>query len=353
MKTKSILLKAFLPVFCALMMCSCSDSPYVSIRGYAQGGTYMVTLRLPDGGPSAESLKESIDSILNVIDTTFSGYNKSSMLTRFNDGARVTPNDEFIDLYNRSYSFFEATGHTLDVSCGPLFDIWGFGFKEGKMPSGALVDSVAACCGMASLVKDMHSVLAPDGSLVSQALIDDDSLFSPKLNFNAVAQGYSCDLVASFLKHAGCTDMLIDVGGEIFCCGLNPEGKGWTLGVDKPTDGNNERGAALQTVFSLDGSACGVVTSGNYRKFYVVDGRKYSHTIDPRTARPVEHNLLSATVIAPDATTADAFATACMVMGLEEAKSFIESGDGLEAFLVYDEGGRFRTWASKGFPESR
>ena len=139
-------------------------------------------------------------------------------------------------------------------------------------------------------------------------------------------------------------DMLVDIG-EIYCDGVNPSGEGWKIGIDNPVDGNNTPGKDLRAVWSSEGKACGIVTSGNYRKFYVKDGRKYAHTIDPRTGRPVTHNLLSATIVAPTAAEADAIATACMVMGPEKARAFIEEHEGLEAFLVSDDG----VWASEGF----
>ena len=172
----------------------------------------------------------------------------------------------------------------------------------------------------------------------------------PVLNFNAIAQGYSCDKVASYLHGMGVKDMLVDIG-EIYCEGVNPAGKPWKIGIDRPVDGNNSPGADLDGVWESGGKSCGIVTSGNYRKFYVRDGRKYSHTIDPRTGWPVEHNLLSATIVAPNATDADAYATYCMVIGMEAAREFILSNAGrIEGYLIYsDETGEMQEWASPGF----
>ena len=171
----------------------------------------------------------------------------------------------------------------------------------------------------------------------------------PKLNFNAIAQGYTCDKIAEYLHSLGVRDMLVNIG-EIYSEGLNPSGKPWTIGVDRPEDGNMELGGkGLVGIWRGGGSGRGVVTSGNYRKFYVKDGRKYSHTIDPRTGYPVNHTLLSATIVAPDATLADAYATYCMVIGLDEAKRFIESLDELEGYLVYADGESMSEWASSGF----
>ena len=176
----------------------------------------------------------------------------------------------------------------------------------------------------------------------------DASSVRPVLNFNAVAQGYSCDLVAAYLYSIGVKDMLVDIG-EFFCDGRNPSGKPWTIGIDRPVDGNNVPGAVLQGVFRAPEGPHGIVTSGNYRKFYVRDGKKYAHTIDPRTGYPVSHSLLSATVVAKDAMTADAYATWCMVVGLEQSKDFLETTPGFEGCLIYDDNGEMRVWCSSGF----
>jgi thiamine biosynthesis lipoprotein len=142
--------------------------------------------------------------------------------------------------------------------------------------------------------------------------------------------------------------MMVDIG-EIFCDGVNPSGRQWTIGIDSPVDGNDTPGENIQAIFKVPSGPHGVVTSGNYRKFYVKDGRKYAHTVDPRTGYPVSHSLLSATIVAPDALSADAYATYCMVIGLEESKRFISSRPDLECCLIYDDDGIFRTWCSDGF----
>ena len=202
-------------------------------------------------------------------------------------------------------------------------------------------------CGMFRLKSDMTGALSKDDALnPADLLLGPGEL--PELNYNAIAQGYSCDVVARYLYSIGVKDMLVDIG-EIFCDGVNPSGKPWKLGIDRPADGNNQPGAQIQGIFSAPSGPHGIVTSGNYRKFYVRDGKKYAHTIDPRTGYPVEHTLLSATVVAPDATTADAYATYCMVIGLEASKEFLESRPALEGCLIYDDGGVFRTWTSSGF----
>lgn len=336
------LMKTILGIFWSTLLCSIVLSAAVScggkascheLTGYAQGGTYSVKFR-SDGRLNVNEVRKAVDSILTMVDTTLSGYNKGSKLSRYNSGEPVVPNEMFKEMFTISKRLFYETGGALDMASGPLYDAWGFGFTSESLPSAAEVDSLKRICGMDKLDGNM-SPLNPG--------------VRPKLNFNAIAQGYTCDKIAEYLHTLGVKDMLVNIG-EIYCEGLNPSGKPWTIGVDMPVDGNMELGGqGLVGKWQGDGSGCGVVTSGNYRKFYIKDGRKYSHTIDPRTGYPVDHTLLSATIVAPDATMADAYATYCMVIGLDEAKRFIESMDELEGYLVYDDGGSMSEWASSGF----
>lgn len=312
---------------------SCSGGrKYEVISGYAQGGVYSVKLNMEGSAKDIKSIAHDIDSLLTLIDNTLSGYNKSSMLSRLNAGEDITPNGMFKDIYSKSYKVWEETGGAVDVAAGPLFDAWGFGFTSDSLPSPKLIAAIKDSCGMGRL--------SPD--------IDESLNRKPVLNFNAIAQGYSCDVIARYLYSIGIKDMLVDIG-EIFCDGLNPKGRPWSIGVDRPVDGNNTPGANLDGIWQSDGKAHGVVTSGNYRKYYIKDGKKYAHTIDPRTGYPVSHNLLSATIIAPDATSADAYATYCMVIGLEQSRKFILGRENMEGYLIYDENGQMKTWASPGF----
>lgn len=334
----------------ALFSCAPKDR-YISFSGYAQGGTYTVKFNLNgkngmiDENP--EDIRDSIDAILLNIDNSLSGYNKNSLLSVFNSGQTIRPDSLFVDIYERAYEFYEETDGVLDVASAPLFDIWGFGFKSGEMPDDEKVKETLEYSGMKRLSKHIKAV-TKDGGLTGHELLAADSRITPKLNYNAIAQGYSCDVVARYLFSLGVKDMMVDIG-EIFCAGRNPSGKPWTIGIDRPVDGNNTLGADLQGIFRIPSGAYGVVTSGNYRKYYVKDGKKYAHTIDPRTGYPVNHNLLSATVLAPDAISADAYATYCMVVGLEPAMEFLSSREDLEGCLVYDDNGEFRTWTSSGF----
>lgn len=324
MNKYTILLKAICLTTAIVFLNSCAARyGYVQITGYAQGGTYSVKADLGGTGKTPEVVKAKIDSILSAVDISVSGYNKSSLLSRFNAGENVVKDSIFTELCELGDRYAALTDGAVDVWAAPLFDIWGFGFTRDSLPSAELIAEAKARC-------ELHK----------------------KVNFNAIAQGYSSDIVAGYLRKIGVKNMLVDIGGEMYGQGVNPGGKSWTIGIDSPVDGNYEPGASIQDIYELPTTPCGIVTSGNYRKFYVKDGRKYAHTIDPRTGLPVTHNLLSATVISSDpsstrnATDADAFATYCMVIGLEQAQKFILSNPHLEAVLIYDENGQMKTWRS-------
>ena len=353
-------------IFAALMTVSffttisCDNNEgYYNLTGFAQGGTWQITLNVDKSvNMSAEQLKAGVDSILLEVDNNLSGYNKASMLSRFNAGDTITPSPMFKEMYRRAVGFYKETKGAVDCAAAPLFDMWGFGFTNDSLPSAAKVEQTLDLCGMDRLVPDMEEVITPDGRLHGSMLIapayaaNASSALAantfPKLNYNAVAQGYTCDIIADYLHARGVKDMLINIGGEIYASGLNSSHKGWVLGIDRPEDGNQVSGQKIEAVFATDGGTYGIVTSGNYRKFYLRDGKKYAHTIDPRDGYPVSHQLLSATIITSDATAADAYATYCMVIGLEEAIAFIESNENIEGCLIYEVDGNMQTWTSEG-----
>lgn len=338
------IVRYFLLLSAFAMFSACAPRErYVTITGFAQGGTYTVKINLDGTDVKPEEIRDSVDAILVRIDNSISGYNKKSLLSRFNAGETVVPDEIFKDIYGHAYDIYDMTGGVVDAASAPLFDIWGFGFANDSLPSDDKVKQVMADSGMKRLKKEMDQ---QDGLDPEELLIEEGTL--PKLNYNAIAQGYSCDLVARYLYSIGVRDMMVDIG-EIFCDGRNPSGKPWSLGIDRPVDGNNELGAQIQGVFRAPDGPHGIVTSGNYRKFYIRGGKKFAHTVDPRTGYPVQHSLLSATIVASDAMTADAYATFCMVIGLEASIDFLESRQDLEGCLIYDDNGTFKTWCSDGF----
>ncbi len=325
----------------ALALAGCSgEQKYVQISGYAQGGEYYVTCSIPSQR-QFEPLKKAINDTLSAIDWSVSGYNSGSLITRINSGERAPLDSIFIDLFEMSRRFYRESGGAVDVTCGPLFDLWGFGFRESRMPSQSAVDSAMALTG----IERFWIETDPDGK---------SYLNMPEggsINFNAIAQGYSCDAVAAVLEKFGSLNYMVSLGGELVCKGQSARGGKWRVWIDRPEDGNMQPGALKQDIISV--TDCGLVTSGNYRKYYIVDGQKYAHTIDPTIGRPVSHDLLSATVVAEDSATADAMATAMMVLGPEKGRALAEKWMADPAmhrgvYLVYGTQEKMLAWHTPG-----
>ena len=328
-----------LPLLTVLLLlpagCDPARQRYVRMEGFAQGGTWHIICSLPAAIRPATA-RDSIDRLLAEIDASLSGYNRGSLLSRLNAGEELPLDEHFLVNFTLSQQYWRESGGAFDPSAAPLFDLWGFGFTEGgAVPARHQIDSVRTFIGMDRFRIDS----LPDGT---RLLRKSDPRC--RLNFNAIAQGYTCDRVALYLDAVGSSNYLVEVGREILCKGLSPRGDEWKIAVEKPAEGG-ERYCEARTLSSersnnlgaeagevevyfqdtLHLTDCAVVTSGDYRKYYVKDGKRYAHTIDPRTGAPVTHGLLSATVIVPaDSDTgrvqwscarADACATWSMVEG--------------------------------------
>jgi FAD:protein FMN transferase len=314
-----------------LIVVGCSKSKdYVALTGVAQGTTYHIVYEPLDS--SACNVRDSVALYFKQIDHSVSGYDTTSILYQFNNNQPVKLDKIFIDNFVLSSAMYEKSNGAFDASSAPLFDLWGFGFKNKSAVSKEKIDSIMQFTGMEHF------------KLKGNVITKDDPRC--ELNFNAIAQGYTADYFAARFRKMGIKNFMIEVGGEVFAQGVNPEGKAWKIGVDKPVDGNNSPGEMIQDVISLSGK--GLVTSGDYRKYYIENGKKYAHTINPKTGYPVQHNLLSATVVAPDATTADAYATYFMVVGLERAKEIIANTPEVEALLIYGDQKSMHQYVSDG-----
>lgn len=328
--------KALFILLVLLAVISCGNrGRYVQITGIAQSVNYSVKFNMNGVNVPVEEIRDSVDAILSRIDYSLSGYNKESLLSRFNAGEVIRPNDLFIEMYGIGYRMWERSGGAVDCAAAPLYDAWGFGFKSSSFPTDEEISALLGKIGQKNLPKELP--VGPDGTL------DPAAMGNPKLNYNAIAQGYTSDVIARYLGSLGVKDMLVDIG-EIWCQGLSPSGEPWAVGVDRP-------GEEYKDIWSSGGNACGITTSGNYRKFFIRNGKKYSHTINPLTGYPVEHSLLSATVVSKvSSAESDAIATWCMVVGLEEGKKLILENPELEGYLTYaDENGDMKEWMSPGF----
>ena len=300
---------------------------YYNIKGLVFGTVYNITYQYDS------DLKPEIEAELKRFDFSLSPFNDSSVISRVNRNEELVTDSFFQKCFNRSMEISRETKGAFDITIAPLANAWGFGFKKGAFPDSLMIDSLLQ-------ITDYEKVKLENGRVIKQ----DPRIM---LSCSAVAKGYSVDVIAQLLDRKGIKNYMVDIGGEVVVKGVNPKNNLWRIGINKPIDDSLSVRQDLQTV--LDLTDLGMATSGNYRNFYYKDGKKYAHTIDPRTGYPVQHNILSATVIAEDCMTADALATAFMVMGLEEAEKFCKANPMIDAYFIYSgEKGEFKTYYTDG-----
>lgn len=294
----------------------------------AQGGIFGTTYHVKYESP--QPLDAEILAELQRVDASLSVFNSQSVISQINDGRRERVDAMLYEVLQKARQVSEATGGAFDITVMPLVNAWGFGFKHGKLPvPDREVDSLRALVGYRRLELTTDSVLHKEDARIS-------------IDCGAIAKGYGVDRVARLLRDRGVRNFMVEIGGEVVTKGRNPQtARPWQIGVSRPDETRQGEGE-VQTVLSLENAA--LATSGNYHNFYIRDGRKYAHTIDPRTGRPVQHSLLSATVMAHDCATADAYATAFMVLGLDSAMQVVKGTKGLKAYFIYADGqGRLKT----------
>jgi thiamine biosynthesis lipoprotein len=313
-----------------LLSCRDKNPVFVNFSGFAQGSTYSIVYE-NDKKMDEGELRQKVEKILTDFDMSLSLYNDSSILSRINRNEEVMPDSFFTEVFRKSVFISEITGGAFDVTVGPLVKAWGFGPDAHKSFTEAKRDSLLNLVGMSKV------------KLVNGRLVKSDPRVC--LDFNAIAQGFSVDIVCHFFDNMGIKNYLVEIGGEVRAKGRKA-GNLWRVGIDKPEDNNMSPGQNLQAIIKISDKA--LATSGNYRKFYIENGIKYSHEIDPKTGYPARNSLLSASVIAADCSTADGMATAFMVMGEDKTIDFLKSHPEFEAYLVYsDDSGNFKTWSSE------
>ena len=283
------------------------ETAYQHEEGMVFGTFYSLTYQ------SEKSLQEEVEAALAQVDQEFSMFNENSTVAAINRGENPHRSAMFNEVYQLALQVNADTEGAFDITVAPLVNAWGFGFKSQHTPTPAQVDS---------LLK-----------------------IRSQLDFSAIAKGYGCDAAARTLTAHGAKNFMVEIGGEVVTKGCNPSGGQWRIGVTKPTDDSLSANTELQAVLAVGDAA--MATSGNYRNFYYKGGRKYAHTIDPRTGYPVQHDLLSATVFADRCAVADAYATAFMVLGLEQAKTVLQHHPEMKAYLIYtDQQGKLAVWHS-------
>jgi thiamine biosynthesis lipoprotein len=321
--------------------CGGSKSDLVVLQGKAQGSTF--TIKYIDS--LQRDLSGPVDSLFRVIDRSLSLWDSSSTVNAFNAASDTFVSDDihFRTVVALSEQLWHSTDSAFDPTVLPLVRAWGLG-KQGRAAlDTSAVMGLRRLVGMDRITMDndwrIHATWPPRITYYKrEAAVQ----FDP----NGIAQGYTVDVLAMLLQQRGIERYMVEVGGEVRCAGVNEQGKAWVMQIDKPLDGDEH---VQQTTVPLRDRS--LATSGNYRKFIEIGGQRYGHTIDPRTGRPAMNTLLSASVIADDAATADALGTALMVMGTEEAKGWLTQHRDVEAYLISDDGkGGYAVWSTAGWP---
>lgn len=340
MKKKKLLWQlpflAFLIIGTVVIVGRQKSVPYQHDEGRIFGTTYHITYQ------SDDNLKKEIEETLKAVDQEFSMFNPQSTVALINEGKRPTLSDDFLEVYQLAQQVNEESDGAFDITVAPLVNAWGFGFKNQQMPNNHQIDSLRRLVGME------HVSLA--GAKGSQYV----HFQRPRmmLDFSAIAKGYGTDRVARLLMSHDVANFMVEIGGEVYAKGNSEKRLPWRIGVSKPVDDPDNDAQELETVLNVTNQA--MATSGNYRNFYYKGGRKYAHTIDPKTGRPVQHSLLSATVLAPTCAEADAYATSFMVMGLDKARQVLERKKQLKAYFIYQNTqGGLSVWKSEGLDERK
>lgn len=297
---------------------SCGKQPHkINYSGITQGSYFSIIYYDKEG----RGFEYEIDSIFRDVDNAVSLWNENSIISKVNRNEDIVVNQIFKDNFEWARKASEFSDGAFDATIGPLVAAWGFHYKKELEMTPEMIDSIR------QLVNYQNIAIVDDRVVKGNP--------NMTLDFNAVAQGYTTDLIGEFLESKEIYSYLVDVGGEIIARGTKPNGDLWTIGIEKPAE-NYDSERSVQIKINLKDK--GIVTSGNYRKYIEKDGVRYSHSIDPKTGYPVEQNLLSATVIADNASWADCLATICMLVGKEKASTLLE-GQGVEAYFIFVEDG--------------
>ncbi len=290
-----------------------NQAPFQTDQGLVFGTMYKITYQ------SDANLKNEIEAALKEVDFSLSPFNKKSVITQINNNVNMAADSLFIDVFTLAESISKETNGAFDITVAPLVNAWGFGFDSSTKVDSSTIDSLRQFIGFDKVSLHNGKIIKKDPRVM--------------LDCSSIAKGYGVDQVARLFNKKGIENYMIDIGGELVMKGKNAKMNTWRIGINKPVEDSLSRNQELQTILEI--SNVGLATSGNYRNFYYKDGKKYAHTIDPRIGYPIQHNILSATVIAKDCATADAYATSFMVLGLDSAKAICNKHPELDAYFIY------------------
>ena len=302
------------------------STPYQYNEGQVFGTFYHITYQ------NDQDLQKEIEAELKKIDNSLSTFNNQSVISKVNNNEVTKLDEPFIEIFDKAKAISKETDGAFDITVAPLVNLWGFGFKQGTTPSKQQIDSLKQLVGY----EKVSLIMGKRIKKTDQRIM---------LDCSAIAKGYGSDVIARLFKKYDIKNFMIEIGGEIVVSGNSESRVPWKIGVNKPIEDSTNTNTELQTVLNITNKA--MATSGNYRNFYYKGGKKFAHTIDPKTGYPVQHSLLSATVLTADCATADAYATAFMVMGMERSKKVLEKHKELMAYFIYsDHQGKLKVWYS-------
>ncbi len=296
---------------------------YQKCEGAIFGTFYHITYQY------AADLQDTIECVMHEVDNSLSPFNPQSVISAINNNTSSSTDPHFRHVFNLAKHISDETDGAFDITVAPLVNVWGFGFKNKEHVTDSLIAALLPLVGMDKVWLDDTLVHKADTAIM--------------LDCSAIAKGYGVDAVAQMLEAKHVCNYMVEIGGEVRVKGLNPKGKEWNIGIIKPDPDPTGQNGEIEEVLSITNTS--MATSGNYRNYYEEGDRRYAHTIDPRTGRPVQHNILSSTVMAADCATADAYATAFMVLGLDKAKAVLQQHPELRAYFIYsDTDGKNAVW---------
>ncbi len=299
-----------------LILISCNNTKlkYFANSGEAHGTLYNIQYQY------TSDIQDGIEAQTRIVDTSLSTYIPTSIISQINqDKENVVLDSLFIRVFNCGKTVYNKTNGAFDMTVTPVVNAWGFGFTDSTHVDSTIIDSLLQYVGFNMInIEKKYIVKTKKGIM---------------LDGSAIAKGFSIDYVAEYLESLGIKNYLVEIGGEVRTKGVNKHNKVWTVGIDQPIFDESASNRELQEIVSLKNAS--IATSGNYRQFYIRNNVMYSHTINPKTGYPVKHSILSASVIAPNCMTADAYATAFMVLGVEKAMEIANANSELETYLIF------------------
>lgn len=324
------MMRYFFSILAVFIAVSCDyQMPYRYIEGQIYGTFFHISYA------KEEDLEQEVREVMEEVNVSLSMFNPQSVIARLNRNESESTDELFRRMFKKAVEINQITAGAFDITVAPLVNAWGFGYAKQEFPDSARIASLREVVGIGRL------------SLAGERLVKQKE--GIEMDASSIAKGLGVDLVAEYLDKRGVRDYMVEIGGEVRVKGKSSKGRPWRIGIDRPEEDDKAQNRELQLVVELTNGA--LATSGNYRNFYIHEGKKYAHTIHPLTGYPVQTEVLSSSVYAPTCMEADAYATAFMVTGLDQARKIIQDQAGLEGCFIYEEDGMLKTWMSEGFRE--